>query len=286
MWADISRRGNPVFSSLSYHLQISMPFIQFSSLFMISIFLFFLAARSYKDDLECLAYLLAFLYKGQLPWSRGHEEWKVIMETPSAKLFEGMDPVFPAFLDKVKALAWGEIPNYAGMIAKFAECWVRKDYGDCVGQFNWWNHYNSLSPDQRKPIPPRKMSDYVEPHAIPLPPSPPGSVNSETLPPLRPSPIADISNLLPLPPSPPTMIDAFPSVEPVSANVSGAAESASSLRIQPVPVPVPEASESLPPLPPSTPASGEDSPITKPEDMPLPPSPMDNRCHACMADEI
>ncbi|KAJ7628872.1 kinase-like domain-containing protein [Roridomyces roridus] len=126
--------------------------------------------KSQRDDLESLAYLLSHLFHGELPWdmpllsrlrsyrpgysiTNGKEYrqqieqqsqlmpqvWRLKMATPPSKLFEGMNECFLEFWRDVKALSYGEIPDYERMRARFAAC--LQEHEECDAPVNWWELY-------------------------------------------------------------------------------------------------------------------------------------------------
>ncbi|KAG6826932.1 hypothetical protein H0H92_013872 [Tricholoma furcatifolium] len=105
---------------------------------------------SHRDDLESLAYLIAFLAHGKLPWSlpsgppeRGKpvvplkQLWRSKMATPASVLFRNMDPSFIDFWKDIKGLAFGEMPDYDAILQRFEDCWVRNNHGGCPGDVDW-----------------------------------------------------------------------------------------------------------------------------------------------------
>ncbi|KAJ7586382.1 kinase-like domain-containing protein [Mycena floridula] len=113
-------------------------------------------SQSQRDDLESLAYLLSYLYHGFLPWDKSSSSssispkrrskstasacrpqlWIIKTCTPGSVLFpaESFHPYFLTFWKEVKALAYGEIPDYDAMIKGFEE--ARRDRG--APSVDWW----------------------------------------------------------------------------------------------------------------------------------------------------
>ena len=91
-----------------------------------------------RDDMQGLAYVFSYLERGTLPWknSRLEDMWNGKECTPSSKLFEGMHPAYCAYFNDVKALAWGESPNYKQLIHRFVKVWEERDYGGTPGEIN------------------------------------------------------------------------------------------------------------------------------------------------------
>ncbi|KAJ7480837.1 kinase-like domain-containing protein [Mycena latifolia] len=121
-------------------------------------------SKSQRDDLESLAYLLSYLFHGELPWdiprpvrlrsfrSSIEEEqqqqhhpqaWRLKIATPASKLFRGMDECFHEFWRDVKALAYGEVPDYEKMRARFAVCLEEHNKG-CAPR-GWWDVWDQFS---------------------------------------------------------------------------------------------------------------------------------------------
>ncbi|KAF7299211.1 Protein kinase domain-containing protein [Mycena indigotica] len=107
-------------------------------------------SQSQRDDLESLAYLLSYLYHGELPWDRpgtshsNHQPqmWRLKTATTATELFSGMDTCFVDFWRDVKGLAYGEVPDYDGLVGRFETCFVQ----ECSQPGNhqettcdWWN---------------------------------------------------------------------------------------------------------------------------------------------------
>ncbi|KZT40679.1 hypothetical protein SISSUDRAFT_436649 [Sistotremastrum suecicum HHB10207 ss-3] len=101
-----------------------------------------------RDDLEGLAYTLAYLGKGSLPWWRGpnghwySEEYRCKYDEKADAgvnvIFGGMDPIYTWFFELVKGMSWGEMPDYDALIQKFCERWIEKGYGSTPGEYEWW----------------------------------------------------------------------------------------------------------------------------------------------------
>ena len=95
-----SLTGTPRFASLNTHLGME---------------------HSRRDDLESLAYVLIYLYKGKLPWQglyakHNAEKEKIVikkyMKTPLDELCSGLSPYFIKFLTDTRNLRFDERPNY------------------------------------------------------------------------------------------------------------------------------------------------------------------------------
>ncbi|KZS88190.1 hypothetical protein SISNIDRAFT_268190 [Sistotremastrum niveocremeum HHB9708] len=96
-----------------------------------------------RDDMESLAYVLAYLGKGKLPWHSGPKSKYGFREQASkskatgALIFDGMDPVYQWPFEIGRALEWGAIPVYDLIISRFSERWVAKGFGANPGEFQW-----------------------------------------------------------------------------------------------------------------------------------------------------
>ncbi|KAJ7220668.1 kinase-like domain-containing protein [Mycena pura] len=110
-------------------------------------------SQSQRDDLESLAYLLSYLFHAELPWdnpvgptgsrspskAEQHQPhvWRIKIATPAAELFRGMDECFHEFWRDVKALAYGEVPDYDTMASRFAAC--LKGHEKDNARRGWWD---------------------------------------------------------------------------------------------------------------------------------------------------
>ncbi|KAJ6536342.1 kinase-like domain-containing protein [Mycena capillaripes] len=122
-------------------------------------------SKSQRDDLESLAYLLSYLFHGELPWDAPRllrlrssvrssieqeqaqqqhrpQVWRLKIATPASKLFRGMDDCFQEFWRDVKALAYGEVPDYEKMRARFAVCLEEHEKG-CAPR-GWWDIWDQF----------------------------------------------------------------------------------------------------------------------------------------------
>ncbi|KAJ7097626.1 kinase-like domain-containing protein [Mycena epipterygia] len=116
-------------------------------------------SQSQRDDLESLAYLLSYLFHGQLPWdspggssstssaarsparatAQPPHVWRVKVATPSGVLFRGMDECFHEFWRDVKGLAYAEVPDYDKMKARFVTCLEKHDNASANPPLGWWD---------------------------------------------------------------------------------------------------------------------------------------------------
>lgn len=105
--------------------------------------------QSQRCDLESLAYLLAYLYHGSLPWTSSDSQ-RAKMSTPAATIFRDMDAAFLHFWKDIRSLAFGEKPNYSAMKTRFEDVWRRRAYENQPGKLNWIELLEKLKTDQRR----------------------------------------------------------------------------------------------------------------------------------------
>lgn len=110
-------------------------------------------APSRRDDLESLAYVLIYLFRGHLPWQSppAHnkkeskkEKRKRITDLkkciPLAELCKGMPQEFATFLDQVRRLEFREMPAYDRYRAMFEACLDR------LGEVSRTEWFSSMKP--------------------------------------------------------------------------------------------------------------------------------------------
>lgn len=94
-------------------------------------------SQSRKDDLESIAYILIYLYKGVLPWmniknKEKQTRYRLIgekkMEITEEELTKGMPREFTVFLKYVKRMDYTEIPPYNSFYKMFYKLYKSKDY--------------------------------------------------------------------------------------------------------------------------------------------------------------
>ncbi|KAJ7735719.1 kinase-like domain-containing protein [Mycena metata] len=126
-------------------------------------------SKSQRDDFESLGYLLSYLFHGKLPWDpprptrsrsvrtvveaeRKTEQlieqhqpqvWRLKIATPASKLFEGMNDCFHEFWRDVRALAYGEAPDYEKLRSRFGEALQQHEKG--CAPCDWWNMWDQFS---------------------------------------------------------------------------------------------------------------------------------------------
>ncbi|TDL18923.1 kinase-like protein [Rickenella mellea] len=104
--------------------------------------------QSQRDDLESLCYLFTYLFHGTLPWYHERHDREATrykkMKIQKSELFAGMDPAFGEFWDSVRALAWGEVPDYDGMKERFCRSWREKGYDGEPGTVDWQVMWDEL----------------------------------------------------------------------------------------------------------------------------------------------
>lgn len=100
--------------------------------------------QSRKDDLETLAYVLVYLYKGKLPWQGvkvkdKRERYALIgkrkMATSPEELCSGMPREFVVFLNYVKNLDFDEKPHYSALRNMFHKLYSSRNYK--TDKFEW-----------------------------------------------------------------------------------------------------------------------------------------------------
>ena len=93
--------------------------------------------QSRKDDLESIAYILVYLYKGRLPWmgikhKDKKEKYRLIGEkkesTKEEDLCSGMSKEFVVFLKYVKNLDFNEKPHYSALKKMFMNLYKSRNY--------------------------------------------------------------------------------------------------------------------------------------------------------------
>jgi hypothetical protein len=52
-----------------------------------------------------------------------------------------MDPAYKSYWNDVKALAWGEVPDYGKLAGRFVEVWETRGYGDTPLTIDWWSEF-------------------------------------------------------------------------------------------------------------------------------------------------
>ena len=93
--------------------------------------------QSRRDDMESIAYVILYFFKGKLPWQGlkckdKNEKYAKIKEmkmsiTPE-KLWEGFPNEFAKYLTAVKKLGFEEEPNYKNYIQMFNNLFKSKDF--------------------------------------------------------------------------------------------------------------------------------------------------------------
>jgi len=119
--------------------------------------------QSQRDDLESLGYLFSVVYHGSLPWDSDHyDTWRIKMSTPGSTLFRDMDPSFLEYWKDVKALAFGEVPDYNSMKSHFIRCWERRGYANSPGKYDWLALYTRLLEKRGSPPAPTPLDNPLE----------------------------------------------------------------------------------------------------------------------------
>jgi casein kinase 1 len=100
--------------------------------------------QSRKDDLEAIAYILVYLYKGRLPWQgiktkdkkkRYNLIYKEKMKYSAEELCKDMPREFIVFLNYVKTLSFDEKPPYNSFKKMFSRLYERMEYTEHL--FEW-----------------------------------------------------------------------------------------------------------------------------------------------------
>ncbi len=90
-----------------------------------------------KDDLESIAYILIYLYKGKLPWQNIKNKdkkirYKLIGDQKEAlteeELCEGMPRQYCVFLKYVRTMDFDEKPHYTALQKMFSKLYESRDY--------------------------------------------------------------------------------------------------------------------------------------------------------------
>lgn len=90
-----------------------------------------------KDDLESIAYILIYMYKGKLPWQGikhkdKKERYTLIGEKKEAmteeELCEGMPREFCVFLKYVRSMDFDEKPHYSALRKMFSKLYESRNY--------------------------------------------------------------------------------------------------------------------------------------------------------------
>ena len=102
--------------------------------------------QSRKDDLEGIAYILVYLYKGRLPWQGiktkdKKKRYKLIydekMKHTPEELCKGMPREFIVFFNYIKTLSFDEKPPYSSFKKMFTKLYDRMEYNGNGTQFEW-----------------------------------------------------------------------------------------------------------------------------------------------------
>lgn len=93
--------------------------------------------QSRKDDLESIAYILIYFFKGKLPWQgikHKDKKMKYILigekkqNTTPEELCEGMPKEFTIFLKYIQNLDFDEKPHYSALKKMFTNLYKSRDY--------------------------------------------------------------------------------------------------------------------------------------------------------------
>ena len=101
--------------------------------------------QSRRDDMESLAYVILFFFKGKLPWQGlkckdKNEKYAKIkemkMNIPPEKLFEGFPKEYADYLTMIKKLGFEDEPDYKKYIQMFTSLYKSKDF-EFDNLFDW-----------------------------------------------------------------------------------------------------------------------------------------------------
>lgn len=82
------------------------------------------------------------------------------MATPAQALFAGMDRAFMEYWRDVRALAYGEEPDYARLRGHFVAAWEgRALWEEVPGEINWLEAYRELQAQQEERLR-RRREDF------------------------------------------------------------------------------------------------------------------------------
>jgi len=100
--------------------------------------------QSRKDDLESIAYILIYLYKGKLPWKSiktkdKRKKYELIykekLKYSPEELCKGMPRQFTVFLDYIRTMDFDEKPPYSSFKKMFMRLYDSQEYKDML--FDW-----------------------------------------------------------------------------------------------------------------------------------------------------
>eukprot|EP00727_Mastigamoeba_balamuthi_P001058 m51a1_g1095 putative casein kinase i isoform delta-like (739) ;mRNA; f:73387-78343 len=117
--------------------------------------------QSRRDDLESLAYVLIYFYRGCLPWQglkadNKRQKYERISEkklaTTVEQLCKGFPPEFATFLTYCKSLHFEDKPDYAYLRKLLRNLFIKEGY-KYDGLYDWTMvHLNSKGPERPLPI--------------------------------------------------------------------------------------------------------------------------------------
>lgn len=94
---------------------------------------------SRRDDLQSLGYVLVYLAKGCLPWSRKERSSKILKKKKTIDIMElgqGLPGQVSEYLSRVNELRFEERPDYEAL-RDMLESALRENDGEHDGQFGW-----------------------------------------------------------------------------------------------------------------------------------------------------
>ena len=103
--------------------------------------------QSRRDDLECLGFMLIYLFRGSLPWQGVKEQDKKVKYEKIRQLKEqwgiqklcddaGLPEEFVQYFDLVRSIEFEEKPDYSGLRCIFKDLLYRSGY-DFDFYFDW-----------------------------------------------------------------------------------------------------------------------------------------------------
>ena len=93
--------------------------------------------QSQRDDMECFGYMILYFLKGRLPWHklRGEskqETYQLIMDRKAdislEELCSDVPEEFRKYMDYVRALDFGDKPDYSRLRRMFRDLFVRRGF--------------------------------------------------------------------------------------------------------------------------------------------------------------
>ncbi|UXI19659.1 hypothetical protein NH340_JMT05602 [Sarcoptes scabiei] len=111
--------------------------------------------QSRRDDLEALAYMMIYFFKGRLPWQgiiastitkRYMKICQSKLETPIETLCSNMPNEFAMYLRKVRSLNFNERPDYGSLLTPFVDLLAREFVLDLNDKVYDWTQTHRIKP--------------------------------------------------------------------------------------------------------------------------------------------